>query len=164
PLWSNVRSIVNHSLTPRPRPNRRRAVLQCQSLEDREVPAANLMGVNLSGVEDWSTDRIFADAMKSARRPSDFGSHLGQPPIDANGWPATDCSIVVWHGIGNMNGTYKLSFTGQANISTYWGAASIVNKAYDPATNTTTADLIYYPTDGSGLLLNFAQSRRTPNS
>ena len=28
------------------------------------------------------------------RRPSDFGSHLGQPPIDSNGWPASDASIV----------------------------------------------------------------------
>lgn len=32
--------------------------------------AGHLMGVNLSGVQDWSYDRMFADAMKSARRPS----------------------------------------------------------------------------------------------
>src|SRR5262245_62279500 len=98
-------------------PTNRRAVLRCEILEGREVPSANLMGVNLSGVEDWSYDRLFADAMKSARRPSDFGSHLGTPPIDANGWPASDCSIVVWHGISNMNGAYELSFTGQADVS-----------------------------------------------
>src|SRR5262245_3117923 len=163
-LWSNVRSAVAAALTPQTRRRpRRRSLLRCESLEGREVPAANFMGVNLSGVEDWSTDRMFADAMKSARRPSDFGSHLGQPPIDANGWPASDCSIVVWHGIGNMNGTYKLSFTGQADVSTFWGAASIANKVYNSATNTTTADLIYYPGDGSGLLLNFRNSRRTPS-
>ena len=63
------------------------------------------------------------------------------PPVDARGWPATDASIVVWHGIGNMNGTYRLSFTGQADVSTYWGAATISNKQYNPATNTTTATL-----------------------
>jgi len=164
-LWSNLRSAVVAALSPRDRRRlRRRPLLRCESLEGREVPDANFMGVNLSGVEDWSTDRMFADAMKSARRPSDFGSHLGQPPIDSNGWPATDCSIVAWHGIGNMNGTYKLSFSGQADISTYWGAANIVNKAYNAATNTTTADLIYFPGDGSGLLLNFRNSRRTPAS
>jgi hypothetical protein len=50
------------------------------------------MGVILSGVVDWSTDRMFADAMKSYRQPSDFGSPLGQPPINSNGWPATDSS------------------------------------------------------------------------
>ena len=164
-LWSSVRSALAATLTPRARSRpRRRPLLHCETLEGREVPDANFMGVNLSGVEDWSTDRMFADAMKSARRPSDFGSHLGQPPIDANGWPAADCSIVVWHGIGNMNGTYKLSFNGQADVSTFWGAASIANKSYNSATNTTTADLIYFPGDGSGLLLNFRNSRRSPGS
>src|SRR5262245_23679220 len=143
---------------------RRPVRLRCETLEGREVPAANLMGVNLAGVEDWSTDRLFADVMKSARRPSDFGSHLGQPPIDANGWPLTDASIVAWHGISNMNGTYKLSFTGQADIFAWWGANTITNKAYNPGTNTTTADITYFPTDGSGLLLGFKNSRRTPNS
>ena len=142
----------------RPRP----AHLSCETLESREVPSANQMGVNLSGVEDWSYDRLFADAMKSARRPSDFGSHLGTPPIDASGWPASDCSIVVWHGIANMNGAYRLSFTGQADVSTYWGAATVSNKQYDPATNTTTATITYQPTDGSGLLLNLANTRRDP--
>lgn len=146
----------------RTRPPARRVQLRCEPLEGREVPAANAMGVNLSGVEDWSYDRFFADAMKSARRPSTFGSHLGTPPVDAKGWPAADSSIVVWHGIANMHGTYRLSFTGQADISTYWGAALVTNKQYDAATNTTTATLTYYPADGSGLLLNLANTRRTP--
>ena len=145
-LWSNFRSAVASAVAPRPRTRvGRRLHLRCEPLEGRELPAANLMGVNLSGVDDWSTDRMFADAMKSSRRPSDLRSHLGTPPIDANGWPATDASIVVFHGIGNMNGTYKLSFTGQADVWTSWGAASIVNKVYNSATNTTTADLIYFP-------------------
>jgi PA14 domain/Fibronectin type III domain len=160
-----VLSTVRNALAPRPRKGPRWPVrLRCETLEGREVPAANLLGVNLAGVEDWSYDRLFADAMKSARRPSDFGSHLGQPPIDSHGWPATDASIVVWQGITNMNGTYKLSFTGQADVYAWWGANQIVNKAYNPTTNTTTADIIYYPTDGSGLLLGFKNSRRTPNS
>jgi len=158
-------SSVLRSLAPRPRKAGRRPVrLRCETLEGREVPAANLMGVNLSGVEDWVTDRLFADAMKSARRPSDFGSHLGTPPIDGNGWPTTDASIVVWQGIGNMNGTYHLSFNGQADLFAWWGTNTIVNQAYNPATNTTTADINYFPTDGSGLLLNLANTRRTPSS
>ena len=145
------------------KPHARRARLTCEPLEGREVPAANLLGVNLSGVEDWSYDRMFADVMKSARRPSDVGSHLGTPPVDAKGWPAADCSIVLWHGIANMHGTYRLSFTGQADVSTYWGAATVGNKQYNAATNTTTATITYYPTDGSGLLLNLRNTRRTPN-
>jgi PA14 domain/Fibronectin type III domain len=136
--------------------------LNCEALESREVPAANLMGINLSGVEDWSYDRMFADAIKSARRPSNFGSHEGTPPLDSHGWATTDFSIVLWHGIANMHGTYKLSFNGQADLSSYWGAATIANKIYNAAANTTTADLTYWPHDGSGLLLNFANTRREP--
>ena len=97
--------------------------LRCEALECAMLPAANAMGINLSGIDDWSTDRMFADAMMSARRPSNFGDYQGTPPIDANGWPATDASIMVWHGIGNMNGTYRLSFTGQADVSTSWGGS-----------------------------------------
>jgi hypothetical protein len=151
----------------RARPPKRQARpvrLNCESLEGRELPAANLLGVNLSGVEDWSYDRLFADAINDARRPSNLFDYQGAPPIDANGWPATDASIVVWQGISNMNGTYQLSFTGQATVSTSWGATSITNLNYNASTNTTTAAVAYYPTDGSGLLLNFANTRRTPTS
>src|SRR5947209_5418768 len=137
--------------------------LNVDGLEGRELPSANLMGVNLSGVEDWSYDRLFADAMKDARRPSNLGDYQGSPPVDANGWPMSDASIVVWQGISNMNGTYRLSFTGQATVSTSWGATTISNLGYDAATNTTTASITYYPTDGTGLLLNFANTRRTPS-
>ena len=42
-------------------PPSRRCQLRCETLEGREVPSANLMGVNLSGVEDWSYDRLFAE-------------------------------------------------------------------------------------------------------
>jgi hypothetical protein len=144
-------------------PTTHSAVLRCDTLEAREVPTANLMGVNLSGVDDWSADRLFADAMKSARRPSTYGSHEGTPPIDANGWPLSDCSYVLWHNISNMNGVYRLSFNGQADLTTAWGAATIANQQYNPATNTTTATITYWPNDGNGLLLNLANTRRTPN-
>ncbi|HVK13323.1 MAG TPA: hypothetical protein VM597_31505, partial [Gemmataceae bacterium] len=103
-------------------------------------------------------------AMKSARRPTSYGTYTGMPPVDAKGWPATDASVVAWQGIANMHGTYRLSFTGQAIVTTSWGAATLSDYAYDPATNTTTATVEYHPTDWSGLLLNFASTRRTPTS
>jgi hypothetical protein len=142
----------------------RSAPLHCEALEAREVPSANQMGINLSGVSDWSYDRLFADAMKSARRPSDYGTYTGTPPIDAQGWPASDASIVVWQGINNMNGTYALSFIGQATVSASWGQATISNLQYNATTNTTTATITYTSTDGSGLLLSLANTRRTPTS
>lgn len=157
-----LRPLIRPKRTASPKPARIR--LTCESLESREAPAANAMGINLSGVEDWSGDRLFADAMKSARRPSNYGDYQGTPPIDANGWPATDASIMVFQGIANMNGTYKLSFTGQANVSASWGG-SIQNKSYNSTTNTTTADVVYTITDGNaGLQLNFGSTRSTPSS
>src|SRR5829696_7727824 len=128
-------------MRPRAPVSRPRPRLTCEELERRDAPAANLMGVNLRGVEDWSYDRLFADAMKSARRPSTYGTYTGTPPVDAKGWPASDASIVAWQGIANMNGTYRLSFTGQAKVGTSWGSATLTNVGYDPATNTTTATL-----------------------
>ncbi len=142
---------------------RRPVPLQCEALESRTVPAANQMGINLSGVWDGSADRLFADAMKSARRPSNFGTWDGTPPLDSKGWATTDFSVVAWHTIPNMNGTYRLSFNGRADISASWGGTTFANVKYDAPTNTTTADVTYWPSAADGLLLNFANTRRTAN-
>src|SRR5437870_13602349 len=75
------------------------------------------LGVNLELVSDWSRSLMFADAMKSAR-------HWGSPSTpwdetaatDADGWPAGDAGVVIMVSIPSSDGTYKLSFVGQANV------------------------------------------------
>jgi len=108
------------------------------------VTTKNLMGINLSfSFVDYCEDRLFADAMMHSRGWTAPNS-WDPVSMDANGWPTDDAQIYVWAGIANMNGTYKLSFTGQAaSIVNGDGQLTVANKVYNASTNTTTADLIF---------------------
>lgn len=121
--------------------------------------AANSMGINISSASDWSEDRLFANAMQQAREWKKTDDSGSAPSIDKNGWPLEDAGCVVWQGIANMHGTYKLSFTGAADLSISYGRASIANLAYDASKNLTTADLVYENQDGAGLYLTFSNTR-----
>ncbi|HTD21413.1 MAG TPA: Ig-like domain repeat protein [Terriglobales bacterium] len=125
------------------------------------VPApANKIGINVDTPLDWIRDRAFTDVMKASRQ---WLTQSNTPAaVDGNGWPTQDANIVVWAGPPNMQGTYRFSFTGKANVTTGYGSATITNLNYDAPSNTTTADLIY--NGGAGLLLNFASTQRTAAS
>ena len=120
--------------------------------------AKHKMGINPYFAQDFVTDFAFADAMVTAREwlVGDYNSHI-KAPVDVNGWPTCDASVVVWAGPENMHGTYKMKFTGQATrISCGWGTAHIENQQYDASTNTTTCDLIYETIEKEhGLYLGF---------
>lgn len=121
-------------------------------LRDRE------MGINFHGSQcDWCEDRLFADAMKSARdwtEPGLYG-HGERVAVDGNGWPLADAETVVWHGIRKMNGTYRLegSSASRPTIATGYGGGEILNFAYSDGRFS--ADLLYSSTGGDGLLLIF---------
>ena len=38
-----------------------------------------------------------------------------------NNWPTEDCSLLVWEGHANNEGTYALSFNGKATVSVSYG-------------------------------------------
>ncbi len=124
------------------------------------------IGINIGSVLDFDNNRMFADAMKSSRAwasPTNAGSTLPTSDLDADGWPTQNASIYVWDGIGSMQGTYALSFTGQATVSPSSG--TIANQAYNSATNQTTAALIYTGSaPNSYLTLAFTNTKRTPSS
>jgi Carbohydrate binding module (family 6) len=123
----------------------------------------NLMGMNVDFTGDYSETRMFADAIKQSRTWQKLDSD--QPaPIDAKGWPLEDVRITVWHGISRMNGTYSLSFNGQADVGIDCCSGSIQNKTYNASTNTTTATLVYPATDKVGLFLRFQRTQRTASS
>src|SRR5216683_4751726 len=110
----------------------------------------NLMGINLSGTSDWMAERLYADVVRMSREFMEANTNGNGPnrvPVDADGFPTTDFSFVAWAGIDQMNGTYALSFTGQASVS----GAGIGNIAlsYDPATNTSSATISYLTTSSS---------------
>ncbi|MEI8209798.1 MAG: hypothetical protein WCG16_11375, partial [Methylococcales bacterium] len=125
--------------------------------------AASKMGINLGFVDDWNDRQLmFIDVMKQARGFASLAAPwdpINHPvPLDANGWPTTDFGVFFISNAydplsrplsttyPSMFGTYKLSFTGQATVRGY-NFGLVKNQVYNPATNTTTADVIVQPTD-----------------
>jgi chitodextrinase len=127
-------------------------------------------GMNTNGPNDYNPDKIFADAIKTHRQwnipYNGNGNGISQVPLDANGWPLQDATVLVYHGLSTRNnhGTYKLSFQGQADLTHSGAGVSISNKQYNSATNTTTADLTISDTNNMDLWITFANSRRTGTS
>jgi hypothetical protein len=116
------------------------------------------MGINFHASQcDWSEDRFFADAMKSARdwtEPGHFGNG-NRVPVDANGWPLADAETVVWHGIDKMYGTYRLEgrCASQPAISAGHGGGEFRDFSY--ADGKFSVDFIYSSHGRTGLLLTF---------
>jgi len=122
------------------------------------APPSRSIGINFFASQlDWVEDRLFADVMKTSREwtaPGEFGN--GDPvAIDAKGWPTTDAELVLWHGLGTMNGTYYLEgeCSSTPTISPGHGIATIEDFSYSGGKFS--ANLVYTSTDGAGLLLTF---------
>lgn len=112
------------------------------------------VGVNLEGLADWARMKPFADLMKTAR-PWGTPDEPWRPdvPVDAEGWPMADAGVVVAvHSRDEGDpvaayrymaaGTYALSFTGRAAVSTTASnGVSVRNYRYDAAANRSTADV-----------------------
>lgn len=127
------------------------------------------LGVNLT-----LNEQTYVDLMTSARIDR-LGVPLGE---DDNGWPTTDFQYVLdnrytfaWivdppnvdplQYSTDISGTYRLSFTGQAMLVPF--GSSVANQNYNPATNTTTADLVIgNPPGGVVVQLSFVGTRRQP--
>ena len=120
------------------------------------------IGINLSE-PDWGT---FTDAMKTSggtwdnRNPGASGA----APVDADGWPTTDFGFYIWQGLSKTDGTYSVSFNGQADISDPLNYETFVNKSYDAATNTTTLKMVVNNADKINLYLIFSNTMRTATS
>ncbi|MGB8698475.1 MAG: hypothetical protein WCD18_03575 [Thermosynechococcaceae cyanobacterium] len=123
----------------------------------------NLIGINVDFVGDYSYARPFADAIKQSRDWLKLDSNL-PATRDSHGWPLEDTRITVWHGIARMNGTYRLSFTGQADVTIQCCSGSLANLTYDASSNTTTGDLLYPSVENEGLFLMFKNTKRSPTS
>lgn len=107
--------------------------------------ARNAIGINLSwnSTSDYSQDRLFADAVKSARgwyHISD-NSFVPASELDANRWPLGDVQLLLMAGLDKHDGLYSGSFTGvgTVGVGTY-GASGLsgLTQSYDSGTNKTT--------------------------
>jgi hypothetical protein len=134
------------------------------------VSNAPPMGANLDSVVDWSYSDAFVDLQKQSRSPRS-PDYQQDVPTDATGWATTDFTNVYLTGTDGIahafNGTYKLSFTGQATLSpSFSTGVTIANQVYNPASNTTTADIVLNAPENPGyewhLALSFTNTQRTP--
>jgi hypothetical protein len=117
------------------------------------------VGANIDAVTDWALSNMFVDVMKQARQFTSVARYTPGNYVpattDANGWATEDFETIVLSGaLGAAkvdNGTYHLSFTGKADLSTPASPATITNVAYNAATNTTTADVTVNADNNSSL-------------
>lgn len=129
-------------------------------------PARNSLGMNTWFLNDWDESFAFVDAMKHARPWQDAADwHNPVAGIDALGWPTADASTVIFTGTpAQVNGTYKLVFTGQATVKLMWAGGSVSNQSYNAATNTTTADVTFNISARGSSGLVFTNTKRTATS
>ena len=138
--------------------------------EEGDAPAAgaaaaaggarkSLIGVNTARLNPESPACPTIDAMKTA---GGFGS-VNDPldrkaPLDPDGWPTADFSVVVIDRVAGTGGTYKLSFEGRATVTQHpWssrGAVRVRNLKH--AEGRTTADVDFAGGPNHLLALKFA--------
>ena len=115
------------------------------SAETITVPRADFpatkpqIGVNLEGIADFGRSMMFADAMKSARK---FGSVVApwdeNASRDKDGWPTTDCGVVVMADAPVKAGDYLFSCTGKCEVGLVASKGTVKNQGYDRQKNITT--------------------------
>jgi hypothetical protein len=126
-----------------------------------EDPARNRIGMNLWFNTDWDGSGAFVDAFKQSRPWQDGRSWHAAVAVDSLGWPLADASTVLYSGSPEQfNGTYRLLFNGQADVSIMWAPGTVTNQVYDSATNTTSADVTFAMTTGGSVGLIFLNTRR----
>jgi len=123
----------------------------------------NYLGMNTWFLNDWDGSFAFADAMKHSRGWETVDAS-GTVPVDSLGWPMRDGSTIfsATSPATLVNGTYKLSFDGQAKVGLLWADGAVTNANYDTAANITTADVTFANVaDNTAIGLTFTHTRRT---
>ena len=150
-----------------------------ESLESRQLLAAGALGMNV----EISPYASYVNWLQQAGGWVDVPGNSNPIVLNSSGDPTSDASIVfdlrvnqAWNGPDPnateplVDGTYHLSFNGQATIQPIYPNFSvpftIQNQAYNQATNTTTADLVVAPANGLyGLFgIDFVNTQATPSS
>jgi hypothetical protein len=121
----------------------------------------------LGGVAANTYTDGFADAMKLAANEWTVPGGDAAVARDAQGWPTADAQVYVWQWGGDRQGTYRVQFNGQADVSEAFGTATFTSLGYDAASNTSTYQAVVTGQSADGpnqFLLVFQNTRRTPTS
>ena len=135
----------------------RRSPWTVEPLESRRLLAAGAFGLNV--VVDPTSS--FVNMLQIPGRWDDYSATDETPTIafNASGDPSHDASLVIDYRVNqifngpdpaavppDLSGTYHLSFQGQATLGSTFpepvASFTIQHQAYDPSTNTTTADIV----------------------
>jgi PA14 domain len=137
------------------------------------IEPATPIGVNAPALMAGEPGNMLADVAREAKAFTKYSNQNATVPLDANGWPQTDASLPLWTSGREMNGTYNLSFTGQAKLTDWAGVGGFsvngvsygtmlpAGTGYNPATNTTSAQWAVSATGEVAASLGFGQTRRS---
>jgi hypothetical protein len=144
----------------------------------RVIEAAVPLGLDLAYTSPNDPALIFADAARQAlpfQKNTNYLSLTAPAPLGPDGWPSQDATLPLWTVSREPEGTYQLSFDGQAQVVDWQGVGhfSVAGVAYgtslpagigyDPISNRTSAQwTIPAPAALGGAYLGFVGSRRTP--
>lgn len=130
-----------------------------------EPAGLNRVGLNVWFLSDRDGSLAFVDAARHARPWERAARGEGPAPVDALGWPTADAATVFFSGpAARTNGTYRLVLRGQAEVALLGSEGAVTGKAYDPARNTTTADVTFTGSGSGSRGLALTDTRRTPAS
>ena len=148
------------------------------SIPMQVVDAAVPLGLDLAYISPNDPALIFADAAKQAlpfQRNQNYTALTNPAPVGPDGWPSTDATLPLWTEAREPEGTYQLSFDGQAQVVDWQGVGSFsaggvaygtalpAGVGYDPTTNRTSVQwTIAAPAAPGGAYLGFVASQRTP--
>jgi hypothetical protein len=144
---------------------------------DAVIEPATPIGINADAALPNDPGQIFADAVKQSSAFLAAGSTTAAAPVDGSGWPTADATLPLWSNGIALDGSYRLSFAGTAQVTdlaglgtfsaggTSYGTVLPVGTGYDAATNTTTATwqvaAASAPTNAS---LGFTETQRTSSA
>ena len=140
------------------------------------IEPATPIGINSAAVLPGEPGNIFADVVKQSKPFSAYSNTNATVAVDANGWPTADASLSLWTSGREMNGTYQVSFTGEAKLFDWTGLGSFVvgtasygatlplGIGYNAATNTTTAKWVVANAAPAAATIGFSQTKRTAAS
>ncbi|MEA2757131.1 MAG: trimeric autotransporter adhesin [Aliidongia sp.] len=137
------------------------------------IEPATPIGINAPALMAGEPGNMLADVAQEASAFAGYSNQTVTVPLDVNGWPLTDASLPLWTSGREMNGTYNISFTGQATLTDWAGIGSFSVKGvtsgtmlpsgtgYDPTTNITAAQWTVSATAAGAASLGFGQTRRS---